>query len=373
LGYTAKTPKWATAYKFPAEEVTTKLKDIIYTVGRTGSITPNAVLEPVRVSGTVVKRATLHNEDFIKTKDIRVGDTVIVRKAGYIIPEIVGPVLDVRSGKEIPFEMIDACPVCGETIIRKIQEADFYCVNDQCPARQIESLIHFASRQAMNIDGLGDKIVEQLFNEGLIKSIPDLYRLKKADLLTLERFGEKSVENLLTAIEASKQNSLEKLLFGLGIRFVGNKAAKTIAKEFKTVDAIKEAKVEDFLKVEEIGEVIANSLYDYFHDAHHLQILAELNDLGLNMVFLGQIKTVEAKEFNGKTVVLTGTLTTMKRDEAKAILERLGAKVSGSVSKKTDVVVYGLEAGSKLTKANELGIETWDEEQFNERIKPYVD
>ncbi|MDF2700282.1 MAG: ligA [Haloplasmataceae bacterium] len=372
VGYTAKTPKWAIAYKFPAEEVTTILKDIIFTVGRTGSITPNAVLEPVRVSGSLVQRATLHNEDFIKIRDIRIGDRVIVRKAGYVIPEIVRPVIEERIGNEVEFKMIDKCPECNEPLVRNVKEADHYCVNDHCPARIIESLIHFCSRDAMNIEGLGEKIVEQLFNEKLIHKIPDIYRLKKPDLLVLERFGEKSTDNLLVAIEISKKNSLEKLIFGLGIRFVGNKAAKTLAKKFKNMDEIMNSTKDDFMQVEEIGDVMSNSLYEYFHDEDHLSVISELKTLGLNMTYIGQVEVVDAIEFKGKTFVLTGTLEKLKRDEVKAILERLGANVSSSVSKKTDVVVAGLEAGSKLTKAKELNITIWDEEKFSEVIKKYL-
>jgi len=372
LGYTVKTPKWAIAYKFPAEEVTTILEDIIFTVGRTGSITPNAILKPVTVSGTVVRRATLHNEDFIKLRDIRIGDHVIVRKAGYIIPEVVGPVLTSRLGNELPFHMIDKCPVCSSTLVRKEAEADHYCLNEQCKARNIESLIHFASRVAMNIEGLGEKIIELFVNQGLISTIPDIYLLNKESIIALEGFKEKSTDNLLKAIEKSKENSLEKLLFGLGIRFVGSKAAKTLSKVYKNIDEMMKHTVDEYMGIPEIGEVIANSLYDYFHDEGKVELINSLKQLGLNMKYLGADDVIFATEFNKKTFVLTGTLNTLKRDEVKELLENLGAKVSGSVSKKTDVVVAGSEAGSKLLKAQELNIMIWDEETLISKIKEFL-
>lgn len=370
MGTTVKTPKWAIAYKFPAEEVTTKLKEILFNVGRTGAITPLAILEPVRIAGTIVQRATLHNEDFIKSRDIRVGDRVIVRKAGYIIPEVVGPVMEDDRKHLAPFEMITDCPVCGSELVRNEGEADHYCTNISCPAQKVESLIHFVSREAMNIEGLGEKIIELLFEKGLIHTISDIYRLQEADILALEGFKEKSTKNLLKAIEQSKENSLEKLLFGLGIRHVGAKVAKTLAKEFKTIEALIDANVEDFTAIPEIGEAIASSLVNYFQLEENKTLINDLKQLGLNTDFLGG-ESIEAAAFNGKTFVLTGTLEQMKRDEAKVLLEKLGAKVTGSVSKKTDVVVAGLEAGSKLTKAQELGIEVWDEAQFLERTALY--
>lgn len=370
IGYTAKNPKWAIAYKFPAEEVTTVLKDITFSVGRTGSINPNAVLEPVRVSGTIVQRATLHNEDFIKSKDIRIGDKVVVRKAGYIIPEVVRPVIEERTGNQEPFIMIEKCPVCQSKLVRKESEADHYCLNKDCKARIIESLIHFASRDAMNIEGLGEKIVELFFNESLIQTIPDIYMLMQEDIIKLEGFKEKSSENLIVAIEKSKQNSLEKLIFGLGIRFVGKKAAKTLAKYYKTIDELMEVTITELMQIPEIGDAIATSVNEYFLDSEKQQLIKKLKSLGLNMNYLGQ-ETIDAIEFKNKTFVLTGTLNTLNREEAKAILERLGAKVSGSVSKKTDVVVAGSEAGSKLIKAQDLKITIWDEELLNEKINPY--
>lgn len=370
IGYTAKTPKWAIAYKFPAEEVTTILHDIVFTVGRTGNITPNAVLEPVQIAGTIVKKATLHNEDFIKARDIRIGDKVLIRKAGYIIPEVIGPIASLRTGKEISFKMIDRCPVCNHPLERKMGEADYYCHNKNCSARVIESLIHFASRDAMNIEGLGEKIVELLFNLGLVSRIPDIYRLQKENLINLEGFGEKSADNLIKAIQKSKENSLERLLFGLGIRFVGNKVAKIIAKEYKNIDNLMSITKEELQTIPEIGTVIANSLYEYFHEQENIKLINELKTLGLNMYYLGE-ETIDASEFKGKTFVLTGSLS-IKREEAKTLLERLGANVSSSVSKKTDVVIAGSDAGSKLTKAQELSITIWDEDTFNSKIKKYI-
>ncbi len=372
LGFTSKSPKWAIAYKFPAEEVTTVLKGITFSVGRTGSITPNAVLEPVRVSGTIVQRASLHNEDFIRLKDIRIGDKVVVRKAGYIIPEVVRPLFEERTGQEIPFVMIKKCPVCQSELVRKDLEADHYCLNKDCKARIIESLIHFASRDAMNIEGLGEKIVELFFNEQLIQTTPDIYKLKQEDIIKLVGFKEKSSRNLITAIEKSKQNSLEKLLFGLGIRFVGKKAAKTLAKNFRSMDELMKKTITDLVEIPDIGEVIAKSVNDYFLEPEKQKLITDLKSLGLNMNYLGK-ESIEAIEFKNKIFVLTGTLNILKREEAKVILEQLGAKVTGSVSKKTDVVVAGSEAGSKLTKAKELNITIWDEKQFNEKINPYLE
>ncbi|ERJ12982.1 NAD-dependent DNA ligase LigA [Haloplasma contractile] len=372
LGFTVKTPKWAIAFKFPAEEVSTTLKDITFTVGRTGSITPNAELEPVKVAGTTVSRATLHNEEFITLRDIRVGDRVIIRKAGDIIPEVVKPIVDERTGDEAPFKMVEDCPVCGETLERKESEADYYCVNEDCPRRLMEGLIHYASRNAMNIDGLGEKIIEQLFNEKLITSIPDIYRLTKEDLLRLERFGDKSSENLIKAINKTKDNSFDRLLFGLGIRHVGSKVANLIASKFKVVDQLMEATIDELTAINEIGEKIASSIVDYFNDEDNINMINELKELGLNMEYEVDEDIIEAEAFTEKTFVLTGTLEELKRKEAKAIIERLGGKVTGSVSKKTDVLVAGKEAGSKLDKAVKLGIEVWDEVTFLEKIKPYV-
>lgn len=366
LGSTVKSPRWAIAYKFPAEEVETILKDIIFTVGRTGMVTPNAVLEPVRVAGTRVSRATLHNEDYVKERDIRIKDRVIIRKAGEIIPEVVKPVIDARHGDEAPFEMIQDCPRCASELIREAGEADYYCLNIDCPARIVESLCHFVSRDAMNIDGLGVKVVEQLYDNQLIENVADIYKLQKEQLLPLERMGEKKVTNLLTAIENSKQNSLERLLFGLGVRHVGSKTAKVLAAHFETIDALMQATFDDFKGIAEIGDVIANSIVHYFTQDANVQLINELKALGLNMSYTGvKVSTAnEANEFYGKTVVLTGTLATLSRKEAGVKLEALGAKVSGSVSAKTDFLVAGEKSGSKLKKAQELGVTVIDEEMM---------
>ncbi len=370
LGSTVKSPRWAIAYKFPAEEVETILKDIIFTVGRTGMVTPNAVLEPVRVTGTRVSRATLHNEDYVKERDIRINDRVIIRKAGEIIPEVVKPVIDARHGDEAPFEMIKDCPRCGSELIREAGEADYYCLNIDCPARIVESLCHFVSRDAMNIDGLGVKVVEQLYDNQLIENVADIYKLQKEQLLPLERMGEKKVTNLLTAIENSKQNSLERLLFGLGVRHVGSKTAKVLAAHFETIDALMQATFDDFKGIAEIGDVIANSIVHYFTQDANVQLINELKALGLNMSYTGvKVSTAnEANEFYGKTVVLTGTLATLSRKEAGVKLEALGAKVSGSVSAKTDFLVAGEKSGSKLKKAQELGVTVIDEEMMLKMI-----
>ena len=369
IGYTAKTPKWAIAYKFPPEEVITKLKDIIFTVGRTGKITPNAVLEPVRVAGSTVQRATLHNEDFIKDKDLMINDYVILRKAGDIIPEVVTPILNRRDGTQIPFEMITNCPDCGEKLVKI--EAMHFCLNKNCPSRKIESLIHFASKDAMDIEGMGEKVCEQFFNEKFIQSIPDIYKLEqyKENIIEIDGWSNKSIDSLIEAITKSKKNSLEKLLFGLGIKEVGSKMAKVLAKFFKSINKIKEASVEDLLKITDIGEVCAKSIHNYFKDEENLNILNELEQLGVNFEYLGSNVIDESNYFFNKKIVLTGTLTKYGRKEATEILENLGAHVAGSVSKVTDLVIYGAEAGSKLDKANKLGVKTMNEEEFIEKLE----
>lgn len=366
LGNTVKSPRWAIAYKFPAEEVETILKDIIFTVGRTGMVTPNAVLEPVRVAGTRVSRATLHNEDYVTSRDIRINDRVIIRKAGEIIPEVVKPVIDARNGDEIPFEMISTCPRCSSELVREAGEADYYCLNIDCPARIVESLSHFVSRDAMNIDGLGIKVVEQLFEHKLIENVADIYRLTKEQLLPLERMGDKKATNLLNAIEASKENSLEKLLFGLGIRHVGSKTAKVLATQFENMDSLMDAKFDDFKVVAEVGDVIANSIVHYFSQTANVELIDQLKELGLNMSYKGARLADANTEhvFFGKTVVLTGTLETLSRKEAGIKLESLGAKVSGSISSNTDYLIAGAKSGSKLTKAQQLGVTVLDETTF---------
>lgn len=370
LGYTVRVPRFATSYKFKAEEVESEILDIFMTVGRTGKITPNAKLEPVLISGSTVSYATLHNEDYIKTKDIRLGDTVVVRKAGEIIPEIVQVNLDKRSDDSVPFEFPHVCPECAGELVRLEGEADTYCVNVDCPAQIAESLIHFASREAMNIDTLGERRVLQLVDAKLIHSILDIYTLKdkRETLLTLEKMGEKSVDKLLGAIEDSKSNSLEKLLFGLGIRHVGSKTSSILAASFKSIDALKDVKEEELIKIDEIGEVIAKSVSSFFSEPHNLELIESLKEKGLNTMYEDD---VVSNVYECKRFVLTGSLAHLKRAEAKAIIESLGGTVTGSVSSKTDVVVYGENAGSKLTRAQELNIETWTEEEFLDEVKHY--
>ena len=373
IGYTAKTPKWAIAYKFPPEEVITKLKDIIYTVGRTGKITPNAVLEPVKVAGSTVQRATLHNEDFIKEKDLMVGDYVILRKAGDIIPEVVTPVYARRDGSQVPFKMITNCPDCGSELVKI--EAMHFCLNKNCPSRKIESLIHFASKDAMDIEGMGDKVCEQFFAEKFIQSIPDIYRLAnyKENIIQIEGWSYKSTESLLEAIENSKKKSLEKLLFGLGIKEVGEKMAKVLARFYKNIDRLMSESEENLLKISDLGEVCAASIYKYFHDEENIKLIEELKQLGLNMNYLGSETINENNYFYNKKIVLTGTLSKYGRKEATEILENLGAHVSSSVSKVTDLVIYGEEAGSKLDKANKLNVRVMNEEEFLDILKGVED
>ena len=370
LGSTAKYPKWATAYKFPAKEVLTKLTDIIFTVGRTGQITPNAVLEPVIVVGSTISRATLHNEDYVKEKDLKIGDIVSIRKAGDVIPEVVEVKKERRTGKEKDFVMITNCPMCNTPLVKKEGQVDYYCPNKKCPARNIESLIHFVSRDAMNIDGLGDRIMEDFYNFHFIATIPDIYALKEheKDLTRLEGYGEKSVTNLLNAIEESKNNSLEKLIFGLGIPHVGAKTAKLLAQKYKTLQNLMEQTEEELTKVPDIGGIIAKSVVDYFNDPHHKAIVEELMDLGINTTYLGQ-EIVENEEFSGKSFVLTGSLTIFTREEAKEKIESLGGKTVDSVSKKTSVVIVGEKPGSKYDKALKLGIPIWTEEEFKDKLQ----
>ena len=368
IGYTAKTPKWAIAYKFPPEVVTTKLEDIIFTVGRTGKITPNAILSPVRVQGSMIQRATLHNEDFINERDLRIGDIVALRKAGDVIPEVVYALKERRTGEETLFKMCEVCPVCGSQLVKK--DAMHFCLNNQCDARKIESLIHFASKDAMDIEGLGEKVCEQFFNQGFIHSISDIYKLYnlRDELINIDGFSNKSVDKLFDAIEKSKSNSLERLLFGLGIKEVGVKTAKILSKTFKTMSDLSNASIEELLDIKDIGEISAKSIYEYFHNDSNLNLLDELKLAGLNFEYLGSTSVSGDSIFSGKVVVLTGTLQSMGRKEATNILEDLGAKVTGSVSKSTDYVIFGTEAGSKLTKANELNIKTIDEETFMQLI-----
>lgn len=370
LGFTARSPRWAIAYKFPAEEVLTKLVDIELSIGRTGVITPTAVLTPVKVAGSTVQRATLHNEDLIREKDIRIGDTVVIRKAGDIIPEVVKVIVEKRTGNEEEFFMPETCPACGKELVRLDGEVALRCLNPDCPAQLQEGLIHFVSRNAMNIDGLGEKVIAQLFREKLIHTIADVYRLDREELLNLERMGEKSVSNLLTAIEASKANSLERLLFGLGIRFIGEKAAKTLAQTFGTMEAIQHATEEELLAVDEIGDKMADAIVQYFAQEKVVDLMDELRELGVNMEYKGIRPSEQHTEsiFSDKTVVLTGKMETYSRKQAKEAIEALGGTVAGSVSKKTDLVIAGEAAGSKYDKAVELGIEIWNESQLEEAL-----
>ena len=371
LGFTAKYPKWATAYKFPAMEVLTKLKDIIFTVGRTGQVTPNAVLEPVRLAGSIISRATLHNEAYVKEKDIKIGDIVAVRKAGDVIPRVEYSLKERRTGDEIDFRMATTCPICGSNLIKnKDEEASYYCVNNECDAKKIESLIHFASRNAMNIEGFGEEIVEDFYNLGFIRHFDDFYCLerKKEELMELEGFGEKSISNLLESAENSKTNSLERLLFALGIRYVGSKTAKILASNFMNIDELINAKYEDLISIKDIGEVIAESVYDYFQNENNIALITRLKDLGLNMNYLGK-KIEENSHFSGKTFVLTGSLESITRNEAKEKIESLGGKTTDSVTGKTNVVIVGTNAGSKYDKALKLGIEIWNEKEFLEKVK----
>ena len=369
LGYTAKYPKWATAYKFPAEEALTKLRDIIFTVGRTGQITPNAVLDPVIVMGSTISRATLHNEDYVKEKDLQIGDIVSIRKAGDVIPEVVERKLERRDASVIPFKMIENCPICDTKLVKKKDQVDYYCPNDECPSRKVESLIHFASRDAMNIEGLGEKIMEDFFNFGFITKIPDIYRLQshREDLTRLEGYGEKSVTNLLSAIEKSKENSLEKLIFGLGIPHVGSKTAKILASNFHTLDNLMEKDFDSLNSIADIGNIIAKSIIDYFRNSDNKNMIEELRNFGLNFDYLGK-KIVNNPFFAGKTFVLTGSLQIYTREEGKELIESLGGKTSSSVSKKTAAVIVGENPGKKYDKAVELNIPIITEEEFKELV-----
>lgn len=364
LGYTAKTPKWAIAYKFPPEEVKTKLLDIVLTVGRTGKITPNAVLSPVRVQGSLIQRATLHNEDFIKEKDLRVGDIVTIRKAGDIIPEVVKAIKEERKGDEKEFIMPDVCPECGHKLTKI--DAMHFCLNPDCPARNIEKLIHFSSRDAMGITGMGEKVVEQFFNQKMLSDIPSIYKLKefRDDIIQIDGWSYKSIDNLLEEIEKSKSNGLEKLLFGLGIKEVGQKMAKTLSKIFKNLDNLASSSIEQLTNIPDVGPVVAQSIYNYFHNDSNVELINYLKDIGVNMTYLKDDAINTENYFYNKKVVLTGTMSKYGRKEASDILEGLGAKVQGSVSKITDVVIAGVEAGSKLDKAKQFGITILNEEEF---------
>ena len=369
LGFTAKYPKWATAYKFPAKEVLTRLKDIIFTVGRTGQITPNAVLEPVLIQGSTVKKATLHNENYVIEHDIKIGDIVSIIKAGDVIPAVLGPKKERRTGEEKEFKMITKCPICNSFLIKEKDQADYFCPNEHCEARKIETLIHFVERDAMNIDGLGEKIIEDLYNLKYIKNISDIYELNKykKDIMELEGYGEKSVNNLLEAIENSKNNSLERLLFGLGIRQVGAKTAKILSKHYITLDNIINTTKEELSNIHDIGNIIADNIINYFKEERNLREINKLKELGLNMKYLNNSEIINNINITGKTFVITGTLS-KGRDEIKQLIEKNGGNITTSVSKKTDVVIVGEEPGSKYTKALELGITIWKEEDLEKNI-----
>ena len=367
IGYTVKAPRWAIAYKFPAEEARTVVRDVEWTVGRTGVVTPTAVMDPVQLAGTTVRRASLHNIDLMKERDIRLEDTVVIHKAGDIIPEVTRVILEKRPATSQPYEFPTTCPVCHEKLEHLEDEVAIRCLNPKCPAQLTEGMSHFVSRNAMNMSGIGPSIIKQLFEEGLVLDVADLYKLTLDQLLALDKIQQKSAENILEAIEQSKANSLERLLTGLGIRHVGTKAAKELAQHFGNMKALQEASIEQLLEIDGLGDIIAYSVKTYFEQPSVQELIQELQDRGVNMSYLGKTKAdseASGHILSGKTVVLTGTLEQLTRQDAKEKLESLGAKVTGSVSKKTDVVIAGHSAGSKLDKANALGIEVWSEQQF---------
>ncbi|MGN0604770.1 MAG: NAD-dependent DNA ligase LigA [Oscillospiraceae bacterium] len=365
LGATAKVPKWAVAYKFPPEEKKTKLLDIEVNVGRTGAITPVAVFEPVKLAGTSVSRATLHNQEFIDEKDIRIGDEIMVRKAGEIIPEVISSVSHEEGAK--PYKLPDKCPVCGAETVRFADEAALRCTNIDCPAQIKRNIIHFASKGAMNIDGMGDAVVGMLLDAHLIKNIDDIYSLNVNELETLERFGRKSAENLISAIEKSKDNPLDRVIFGMGIRNIGSAAAKLLCEKFGSIDRIMSATAEEIAEIDGFGAVMSENVVKAFSEVHFKELVKALREKGVKMEYVSQ-KSGDDR-FAGMTFVLTGTLPTLKRDEAKSMIENFGGKASGSVSKKTTYVLAGEEAGSKLTKAQELGIKIISEDEFLDMLK----
>ncbi|EGO9938311.1 TPA: NAD-dependent DNA ligase LigA [Enterococcus faecium] len=371
LGFTVKAPRWAAAYKFPPEEVETLIENIEWTVGRTGVVTPTAIMTPVRVAGTTVSRASLHNGDYIKLKDIRLKDTVLIYKAGDIIPEVSQVVLDKRPKDSEEYRLPTHCPVCGSELVHLDEEVALRCINPKCPAQMKEGLNHFVSRNAMNIDGLGPRVLEQMYDKKLVADVADLYKLTEEELLTLDKIKEKSANNILTAIDNSKDNSVERLIFGLGIRHVGAKAAKILAEHFGDLETLSKSDYESIIALDTIGDIIADSVVTYFSNEEVHELMNELKQAGVNFEYKGlrnaQLQEVESP-FKEKTVVLTGKLTRFTREEAKETIENLGGKVTGSVSKKTDIVVAGEDAGSKLTKAQELGIEVWTEDQMADAL-----
>lgn len=369
LGFTAKYPRWVIAYKFPAEDVKTRLTDIVCTVGRTGQITPNAVFDPVKVMGSTIRRATLHNGDYINSKNLKIGDNIFVHKAGDVIPEVVGPCLEDRTGNEREFVMPDKCPICGAGLVLTESGIDLKCPNDLCPARNIESLIHFCDRKAMNIEGLGERIIEDFYNMKFITSIIDIYNIKdrKEELIELEGFGDKSVNKLLDNIEKSKQNSLEKLLFAIGISGIGEKNAKILAKKFMNIDNLMNASLEDLTNISDVGPILANSIYNFFRNEDNIKLINDLKNIGMNMNYLGaQIK--ENEELLNKRIVVTGTLKKYTRDEIQNLIELNGGLWSTSVTKKTYAIIVGENPGSKYDKAKELNIPIWTEEDFDKVI-----
>lgn len=369
IGETVKYPKWAIAYKFPPEEVSTKLLDITYQVGRTGVITPVANFKPVFVQGSMISKATLHNEDYIKEKDIHINDTVIIRKAGDVIPEVVKPILEERNNDCIEFKMISNCPCCGSNLVRALGEADYYCLNPNCEDKLVNKLIHFASKPAYDIDSLGEKVCEQLYQLGFIKNIADIFKLNNYynELILLPKFGEKSIDNLIQAIEKSKENNLDRLIFGLGIRHCGAKISKLLCKKFKNIDNLMNATFEDIISIGDIGEAIAKEFTQYMQNEDNIALINELKNLGLKMEYdMGEIKE---NYFTNKKCVLTGTLESMGRTEAKKLIEGFGGALSDSVSKKTDILILGANPGSKYDKAKKLGIYIMEEAEFLKRIK----
>ena len=369
LGNTVKVPRWEIAYKFPPEEQATVVRDIVWTVGRTGNVTPTAVMDPVQLAGTTVSRASLHNPDYLQEKDIRIGDTVLLHKAGDIIPEISRVVLGKRPADSEEYQIPTHCPVCDSELVHLDGEVALRCVNPMCPAQIKEGLAHFASRNAMNIDGLGPKIIEQLWDKKLVRDFADLYRLNNDQLLTLDKFGAKSASNLLTSIDNSRHNSVERLLFGLGIRHVGAKVARLIAEHFGSLDAVMNATAEEISAVDTIGPTIGDSVATYFANDQVHQLIQELKDVQVNMQYTSASTVDSDSEWNGQRVVLTGKLSTLTRAEAKEWLEEHGAKVTGSVSKKTNLLIAGEKAGSKLQKAQQLGVPVWDEQQLSQAMK----
>ena len=367
IGTTFKTPKWAIAYKYPPEQKETILKDIICNVGRTGVITPMAILEPVVVAGSKISKTTLHNEDFIKEKDLKIGDHILIQKAGDVIPEVVKVLKEKRTGEELDFEMPKVCPVCGAPAVREEGEAAIRCIGVECEAQNLRNIIHFASKEGMDIDGLGEKIVEQLYNNKLIKTIADIYYLEQEDIETLKKDGKKFAKNLIDAIEESKGRELDKLICALGIRHIGTKSAKTLARKFKSIDNLINATLEELIETDDVGEITAESIYEFFKQEQTVDLINKLKNVKVNM----EVKENKESDnrFEGKTFVLTGTLEKYTRDEAGAIIESFGGKTSSSVSKKTDYVLAGEEAGSKLTKAESLGVKIISEQEFEQMVK----